>query len=82
MIFISGVISIIFQKNKLYTNKIRAIYFCPNCINFVPENIHFLFFLGGAAALPPCQARAPMHVLTGCDIATKDTEKNHVGFFG
>ena len=37
MVFISGVISIIFQKKKLCT--------CPNCVNFSPENVHFLFFI-------------------------------------
>ena len=47
MIFISGVRSIIFQKNKLCTNKICLIYFCPNCVNFLPENVHFFgVFLG------------------------------------
>ena len=66
MIFISGIISIIFQKNKLCTNKIRVIYFCPNCVNFLPEKVHFLiffFFFGGGRRLTPCPppppARAP-----------------------
>ena len=34
MIFISGVISIVFQKNMLCTNKICVIYFCLNCVKF------------------------------------------------
>ena len=27
----------------LCANKISVIYFCPNCVNFLPENVHFLF---------------------------------------
>ena len=38
MTFICGIISIIVQKKTLCKNKIRAIYFCPNCVNFVLEN--------------------------------------------
>ena len=41
MIFISGIISIITHKNMLCTNKIRSIYFCPNCVNVLPENVYF-----------------------------------------
>ena len=29
----------------LCANKIRVIYFCPNCVNFCPKV--FIFFLGG-----------------------------------
>ena len=36
--------SIIIQKNMLCANKISVIYFCPNCVNFLPENVHFLFY--------------------------------------
>ena len=39
MIFIFGVISIVFKKNTLCTNKICVIYFCPNCVNFFLENV-------------------------------------------
>ena len=35
----------------LCTNKIRVIYFCPNWVNFMPENTHF-FFLGGGSDFP------------------------------
>ena len=51
------IISIIFQKNKLCANKIRVIYFCSNCVNFLTENFHF-FIIGGTTAPP--QARALM----------------------
>ena len=44
MILISRVVSIIFQKSKLCRYKIRVIYFCPNCVNFLPGNVHFLFW--------------------------------------
>ena len=44
MIFTSGIVSVIIQKNKLCKNKIRAIYFCPNCVKFLPENINVFFF--------------------------------------
>ena len=44
MIVISGVISIIIQKNTSCTNKIRVIYFCPNCVNFLPENVYLFIF--------------------------------------
>ena len=58
MIFISGIISIIIQKDTFSKNKIRRIYFCPNCVNFLRENIHFCFFcfcffLGGGGQLDP-----------------------------
>ena len=53
MIFISGVMSIIVQKNTLCANTVRVIYFCPNCVNFLPENLYFFyFFLGWATAQP------------------------------
>ena len=52
MMFIPGVISIIIQKNKLCANKIRVIYFCPNCVNFLPENFLFFLFLGGRLPSP------------------------------
>ena len=43
----------------LCTNKTRVIYFCPNCVNFLPENVLFFYFLGEVAAPPPpAQARA------------------------
>ena len=42
MIFISGVII-----QKLCTNKIRVIHFCPNCVSFLPENVHFFIWGGG-----------------------------------
>ena len=63
MTFISGIISIIIRKNTLCTNKIRMIYFCPSCVNFLPENVFFKNFFGGRQ-LPPSasQARAPMAV--------------------
>ena len=48
MIFISGIISAIIQKNTLSKNKIRATYFGPNCVNFLPVNVHFFIFDGGA----------------------------------
>ena len=44
MIFTSGIVSVIIQKNKLCKNKIRAIYFCPNCVKFLPENVNVFFF--------------------------------------
>ena len=44
MIFISGVMSLIIQKNRLCSNKIRVIYFCKNCVSLFPKNIHFLNF--------------------------------------
>ena len=63
MIFISRVISIIIQKNTLCTSKIRVIYFCPNCVSVLSENVTFLFILiylfiylffgGRGAELPP-----------------------------
>ena len=67
MILISGVISIIFQKNTLCTNKIRMIYFCTNFVNFLAENV-FLFLIfffwggggGGDCPTVPPPARAPI----------------------
>ena len=29
----------------LCTNKIRVIYFCPNCVNFLPKNLYFVYFV-------------------------------------
>ena len=57
--------SIIIQKNTLCANKVGVIYFCQNCVNVLPENVHFLFlfFLGGGRLPPHCPpARAPMGV--------------------
>ena len=51
LIFISGIISIIIQKNTICTNKIRVIHFCPNFVFFLPENVHSFYFLGWL--LPP-----------------------------
>ena len=39
MIFIFGVIRLIIQKNTLCTNKIRVIYFYPNCVSILPYTI-------------------------------------------
>ena len=65
MIFISGVISIIVQKNTLCTSKIRVIYFCRKCANFLPENIYFFLFFGvhllPTPYPPPCH---PAHTPT------------------
>ena len=60
MTFISGVISIIIQKNTLC--KIRVIYFVLNCVNFLPvKPSFFLFFIFGRAAAPLYPpARAPL----------------------
>ena len=52
MIFISEIISIIIQKNRLCTNKIRVFCFYHNCINFLSQNPNFC---------PP--ACAPMVIL-------------------
>ena len=52
MIFISGIISIIIQKNRLCTNKIRVFCFYHNCVNFLSQNPGFC---------PP--ACAPMVIL-------------------
>ena len=60
MIFILGIINIIIQKNKFH-----VIYFCPNCVNFLPENANFYFlfiFLGGDCPPAP-PARVPMTAL-------------------
>ena len=54
MIFISVAMSIIIQKNKLCPSKIRVIYFCPNCVNCLPEKCSFLKFLEDNCPLPPC----------------------------
>ena len=61
MIFISRVISIIILKNTLCTNKSRVIYFCPNGVNFLPENVHFFYCWGvDCPPAPPPSARGPM----------------------
>ena len=45
MIFISGIRSIIIQKNTLCTDKILVIYYCPNCVSFFfPKTFIFNFF--------------------------------------
>ena len=36
------------------SNRIRVIYFCPNCVNFLPENAHCKIFRGVDCPLPPC----------------------------
>ena len=62
MIFISGIISIIIQKNTLCTNKFGVTYFCPNWVICLPENAHFsiFFFLKGGRLPPYPPARTPM----------------------
>ena len=47
------------NTNTLCTNKIHVIYCCPNCVNFLPENVRFLFiylfiyfFWGGEGTAP------------------------------
>ena len=63
MIFISGVISIVFQKNMLCTNKICVIYFCLNCVKFCLKCfIYLVSWRGGegvASAPPPFPAATP-----------------------
>ena len=47
----------------LCANKIGVIYFCPNFVNFLPENAHFFIFKGGGGGdFPP--ACAPMPPVT------------------
>ena len=53
MIFISGVISMVFQKNTLCTSKICVIYFCLNRVNCCLKLFIYLFFGGGGRQLPP-----------------------------
>ena len=53
VVFIPGITSIIIQKKTLCQNKIRVIYFCPNCVNFLREKAHFFYFSGGDGSLPP-----------------------------
>ena len=57
MIFISGLISIIIQKNTLCANKTRVICFLPELRQFfVPKTFIFLFLggrMGGAGATAP-----------------------------
>ena len=64
MIFISGVMSIIIQKNTLCANKILVICFCPNCVIPPPpqKKKTFIFYLfiyflerAGATASPAPQ---------------------------
>ena len=57
MIFMSGIMRIIIQKNTLCTNNISVINFCPNCVKFLPKNGLFFIFLGATA---PLKARALM----------------------
>ena len=33
------------SKSTLCTNKVRVIQFCPNCVNFLPENVHVFIIL-------------------------------------
>lgn len=58
VISISEIISIITHKNMLCTNKIRAIYFCPNCVNVLPD--------GGATA-PASTSLCPYGNRTFCN---------------
>ena len=56
MIFISGIITIIIQKNTLCSNKVCVIYFWPNCVNFWLKKF-IIYFLRGAmvpSAPPLC----------------------------
>ena len=50
-IFISGIKSLIIQKNRLWTNEIVMINFCWNYIIFLPENVHFLIFWGATTII-------------------------------
>ena len=60
MIFISGVMSIIIQKNTLCANKILVICFCPNCVISPPSPPKkrsfsiclFIFWRGPGRLLP------------------------------
>ena len=77
MIIISGVVSIVFQKNTLCTNKICVIYFCPNCVKFLLENVIFfiylfIFFFGGGR-LPPLP---PSSCAYGCKRSFADVLQN------
>ena len=66
MIFISGATSIIIQEITLCPNKVRVIYFCPKCVNFLPENVFFGAGGGGGGggATAPCHAPAPAPMVT------------------
>ena len=44
----------------LCTNKIRVIYFCPNCVSFLPENVNFFILGKGSCPPAPAPACAPM----------------------
>ena len=57
MMLITVLISITFKKNTLCTNKIRVIYFCPSCVNFLPEK-------SAAPHRPP--PRVPMYLKVFC----------------
>ena len=35
------------SEENVITNKIRVICFCPNCVNFLPENAYFKNFFEG-----------------------------------
>ena len=67
MIFISGIISIIIQKDTLCTNKIRVIYLLPELSQFFIQKrsfFHsFFFFRGGGGRegrdLPPQSREHP-----------------------
>ena len=65
MILISGVMSIIMQKNVFCTNKICLIYFFPNCISFCLKTFIFFIFGRATAPLPPprlCAYAMQMHL--------------------
>ena len=65
MIFISGVMSIIIQKNTLCANKILVICFCPNCVIPPPPpkkkkrsfSIYLFIFWRGPGLLLPLPLR-------------------------
>ena len=77
MIFISGIISIIIQKNTLGKRKIRAIFLCPSYVNFFAGKRSFiylftylfvyLFIFWGEGGVGDCclvpQARATMCII-------------------
>ena len=64
---------------------IHMIYFCPNCVNFLPENFHFfIFFEGATALLRPLQARATFFHGGGYHIETSPlscTANQWTGFY-
>ena len=48
---------LIIQKNTLYKNKIRATYFCPTYVSFLPANVHFFIFWEATAPNSPPPVR-------------------------